>query len=106
MITVTTDTIPGKRIVEVRGIVKGTAVRAVPATDDIVAAMKNFVGGELEEYTKMAAEAREQALDRMIVQAELLDADAVVGVRFETCSVVHATTEIMCYGTAVVVKDD
>lgn len=105
MIAVTTETIPGKRIVEVVGIVRGASVRAVPGSDDLVALMKNFIGGELEEYTRMSAEAREQAYDRMIAQAESLDANAVIGVRFEACSMVPAASEIICYGTAVVVVD-
>jgi uncharacterized protein YbjQ (UPF0145 family) len=105
MIAVTTETIPGKKIVEVVGIVRGSSVRGVPAACDLVAAMKNFVGGELEEYTKMSAEAREQAYDRMLAQAESLDANAVVGVRIEACSMVPAASEVICYGTAVVVVD-
>ena len=105
MIAVTTETIPGKKIVEVIGIVRGASVRGIPECRDLIALMKNFVGGELEEYTKMSAEAREQAYDRMVAQAESLDANAVLGVRFEACSMVPAASEIICYGTAVVVVD-
>lgn len=106
MIAVTTDTIPGKKIVQVVGIVRGASVRGVPETADLVALMKNIVGGELEEYTKMSAEAREQAYDRMLAQAESLDANAVVGVRFTLCSMLPAASEAVCYGTAVVVADE
>ena len=105
MIAVTTESIPCKKIVEVMGIVRGASVRGIAAPGDLVAAMKNFVGGELEEYTKMSAEAREQAYDRMVAQAEELDANAVVGVRFAMCSMVPAASEAVCYGTAVVVVD-
>jgi len=106
MICVTTETIPGKKIVEVLGIVRGASVRAIPVSGDIVAVMKNLVGGEVEEYTKMGAEAREQAFDRMVAQAEALDANAVVGVRLVTCGLVPAAAEMICYGTAVVTADE
>jgi uncharacterized protein YbjQ (UPF0145 family) len=106
MIVVTLHSIPGKRTVQVMGLVRGASVRGIPASGDLVAAMKNFVGGELEEYTKMGAEAREQALDRMVAQARELDANAVVGVRFATCSMFPAASEMICYGTAVLVEDE
>ena len=106
MIAVTIETVPGKKIVEVLGIVRGASVRAAPFSGDIVAVMKNLVGGELEEYTKMGAEAREQAFDRMLAQAEALDANAVVGVRMLSCGLVPAAAEMICYGTAVVVVDE
>jgi uncharacterized protein YbjQ (UPF0145 family) len=106
MIAVTTDTIPGRKIVEVLGIVRGASVRAIAASGDIVAFMKNLVGGELEEYTKMGAEAREQAYDRMIAQADSLGANAVVGVRFTACMISAGANEMICYGTAVVVEDE
>ncbi len=105
MITVTTETVPGKRTREVLGIVRGASVRAIAVHGDIVAFMKNIVGGEVEEYTKMGAEAREQAFDRMVAQAECLDANAVVGVRFTAAPIVPGATEMICYGTAVVVVD-
>ncbi len=106
MIVVTTDSIPGKKVVQVVGIVRGASVRGIPASGDIIAAMKNFVGGELEEYTKMGAEAREQAYDRMVAQAEALDANAVIGMRLTSCALFPAASEMICYGTAVVVVDE
>jgi len=106
MIAATTDSIPGKRITEVLGVVRGASVRAIPASGDIIAFMKNLVGGELEEYTKMGAEAREQAYDRMMAQAESLGANAVVGVRFTACMIAAGANEMICYGTAVVVEDE
>ena len=106
MIVVTTDSIPGKKIIQVIGIVRGASVRGIPECGDLVAYMKNFVGGEIEEYTKMSAEAREQAFDRMVAQAEELDANAVVGVRLETSCMVPAAAEAVVYGTAVVAVDE
>jgi uncharacterized protein YbjQ (UPF0145 family) len=105
MIVVTTESIPGKRVAEVIGIVRGASVRAIPISGDIVAVLKNVVGGELEEYTKMGAEAREQAYDRMVAQADSLDANAVIAMRFATCSMMPGAAEMVCYGTAVVVED-
>ena len=105
MISVTTETIPGKRIAQVVGIVRGASSRAIAVQGDLIAFMKNLVGGEVEEYTKMGAEAREQAFDRMLAQAECLDANAVVGVRFAACPIVPGITEMLCYGTAVIVVD-
>lgn len=105
MIVVTSETIPGKRITEVLGVVRGASVRALPLSGDILSVMKNMVGGELEEYTKMGAEAREQAYDRMVAQADSLDANAVIGMRFATCSMMPGAAEMICYGTAVVVED-
>jgi len=105
MKVVTTETVAGKRITEVIGIVRGASVRAMPVSGDILSVMKNVVGGELEEYTKMGAEAREQAYDRMVAQADSLDANAVVGMRFATCSMMPGAAEMLCYGTAVVVED-
>ncbi len=106
MIVLTTDTIPGRKIKEIIAVVKGASVRARPVGGDILAVMKNLVGGELEEYTKMGAEAREQAYDRMVAQAESLDADAVIGMRFATCSMMPSAAEMICYGTAVALADE
>ena len=106
MIVVTIDSIPGKKIIQVIGIVRGASVRGIPECGDLIAYMKNFVGGEIEEYTKMSAEAREQAFDRMVAQAEELDANAVVGVRLETACMLPAAAEAVVYGTAVVVADE
>ena len=105
MIVVTSETIPGKKVKEIVAVVRGASVRAIALSGDIMSVMRNFVGGELEEYTKMGAEAREQAYDRMIAQAESHDANAVIGVRFATCSMMPGAAEMICYGTAVVVED-
>ena len=84
MIITTTETIPGKNITEVLGIARGSTVRARNAAKDIFAAIKNFIGGEIEEYTKLQADSREQALSRMIQDAEKIGANAIVNVRFMT----------------------
>ena len=101
MIVVTTETIAGKRITSVLGLVRGNTIRARHIGKDITAALKNLTGGEITDYTKMMAESREQALDRMIDDAEALGADAIVAVRFTTSSVMQAAAEILVYGTAV-----
>lgn len=105
MIITTTETLPGKRVAEVLGIVRGNTVRARHLGKDILAALKNVVGGEIEEFTKLMAEAREQALDRMVEQAEALGANAVIGVRFTTSFIMQNAAEILAYGTAVRVED-
>jgi len=104
MIIATTETIPDKKIVRVIGIAKGNTIRARNIGRDILALLKNIVGGEIEEYTKLIAEAREQAIDRMIANAEAMGANAVVNVRFSTSYVMASASEIMAYGTAVVVE--
>jgi uncharacterized protein YbjQ (UPF0145 family) len=91
-------------IVETIGIVRGTTVRSRNIGRDIMALLRNIVGGEIPEYTKMLAEAREEAIDRMTGDAEKLGANAVVDVRFSTASISAGTAEILCYGTAVVVS--
>jgi len=101
MITSTTDKIPGKNISEVLGIARGSTVRARNIGRDIFAGLKNIVGGEIEEYTKLQADAREQALQRMIRDAERLGADAVVNIRLTTSMVMQGCSEILAYGTAV-----
>jgi uncharacterized protein YbjQ (UPF0145 family) len=103
MILVNTDTVPGKKLVRTLGIVKGNTVRACHLGEDLVAFLKNLVGGELAEYTEVIAQSREQALDRMVEEARTLGANAVVGVRFSTSYVTQGAAEIMAYGTAVVV---
>ncbi len=105
MIVVNTETIPGKKIVEVLGIVKGNTIRARHVGKDILAALKNIVGGEIEEYTKMVAESREQSMDRMVEDARKLGADAVVNVRFMTASMMQGAAELLAYGTAVKLED-
>ncbi len=101
MIIVSTDYVPGKTIGRVIGLVRGNTIRARHIGKDILAALKNMVGGEIEEYTKMLAESREQSLDRMVAEAEKLGADAVVNVRFSTSSVMQGAAELLAYGTAV-----
>lgn len=95
------ETLPGKVIVEHFGVVIGSSVRAKHAGRDIMASLKNFVGGELKGYTELLTESREEALDRMIKQAKSLGANGVVNVRFSTSSIAAGAAEILCYGTAV-----
>jgi uncharacterized protein YbjQ (UPF0145 family) len=104
MIVVTTDDLPGRQITKTLGLVRGNTIRARHIGRDIGAALRNLAGGEIREYTKMMAEAREQAIDRMIEEAERLGANAVVGVRFSTSMVMTAAAEMVAYGTAVVVE--
>lgn len=105
MLLVTTDEIPGKRVVKVLGLVRGNTIRARHVGNDILAALKTLVGGEISEYTKMMAEAREQALDRMRAEAVERGANAVVGLRVTTSMVMTGAAEILVYGTGVVVED-
>ena len=101
MIIATTDDLNGREIVEVLGLVRGNAVRARHIGKDILAALKNVVGGEVHEYTKLLAEVREQATDRMLAEATALGADAVVGMRFASTEISAGAAEFMAYGTAV-----
>ena len=104
MIVVNTETIPGREIGEVLGLVRGNTIRAKHLGKDIMAGLRNIVGGELSEYTEMISEAREEALNRMLAEAEKLKADAVVNVRFTTSQVATGAAEILVYGTAVSLK--
>lgn len=104
MILVTTDKIEGKRVVKTLGLVRGNTIRARHVGHDIKASLVNLVGGEITDYTKMLAESREQALDRMVEEAESLGANAVINVRFGTSMVMSQAAEILAYGTAVVVE--
>lgn len=106
MIVTTSDTISGKRIVKSLGLVRGNTIRARHLGRDILAMLRMMVGGEVHEYTKMLAEAREQAIDRMLEEAHTLGANAVVAVRFMTSMVAAGAAEILCYGTAAVVEDE
>ena len=106
MIVTTTDTIVGKRIVRTLGLVRGNTIRARHLGRDIVAGLRSVVGGEISEYTKLMAEAREQAMDRMVEEAQKLGANAVVEVRFSTSEVMKAAAELLVFGTAVVVEDE
>jgi uncharacterized protein YbjQ (UPF0145 family) len=104
MIVVNTETIPGYQIVAVKGIVQGNTVRAKHFGRDIAASLKNIVGGELRGYTELLTEARREAMERMLAQAQQLSANAVVNVRFSTSSVTAGAAELYAYGTAVVVQ--
>lgn len=101
MILVNTDTIPGKNIKSSLGLVRGNTIRARHVGRDIMAGLRSIVGGEIVEYTKLIAEAREQAIDRMINEAEKLNADAVINVRFTTSVIMGGAAELLSYGTAV-----
>lgn len=101
MLITSTDTIPNKEIVEILGIARGSTVRARNVGRDILAGFKNFVGGEIDGYTKLQAQSREQAIERMVQDAEKLGADAVINVRFTTSMIMQGASEILAYGTAV-----
>ena len=102
MIVLTTETLPSGRVRKILGLVRGNTIRARHIGRDVQAIVRHVVGGEVREYTKLMAEAREQALDRMIAEAEQLGANAVIGVRFTTSMVMTGAAEILCYGTAVI----
>jgi uncharacterized protein YbjQ (UPF0145 family) len=104
MIIATSDEIPGKRIVKTLGLVKGNTIRARNIGRDIMALLRHIVGGEVTDYTKMMAESREQALDRMMQEARDLGANAIVTMRFSTSYIMSGAAEIVAYGTAVVVE--
>ncbi|TYS15470.1 YbjQ family protein [Rossellomorea vietnamensis] len=103
MIVVTTETVPGKEIVELKGFVRGSTVQAKHIGKDIIAGLKTIVGGEISEYSELMEQARQQAIDRMVKEAEQKGANAIVTVRFETSAVMQNASEIIAYGTAVVV---
>jgi len=104
MIVTTTEQVPNKEIAEILGIARGSTVRARNIGRDIFAGLKNIVGGEISEYTKLQAHSREQALDRMIKDAERLNADAIINVRLTTSMIMQGVAEILAYGTAVKFK--
>ncbi|MHC4510674.1 MAG: YbjQ family protein [Planctomycetota bacterium] len=104
MLLSTTDTICGKKIVKHLGLVRGNTIRARHIGRDIMAGLRNVVGGEISDYTKMMGESREQAIDRMIEDAQRLGANAIVGVSFATSMVMQMAAEILVFGTAVVVE--
>jgi len=104
MLLSTTDTIDGKKITKQLGLVRGNTIRARHIGRDIMAGLRNVVGGEVAEYTKLMAESREQSIDRMIEEANKLCANAIVGVKFSTTEVMGRAAEILVYGTAVVVE--
>lgn len=104
MILSTTETLPNRDINEVKGIARGSTVRTRNIGRDIMAGFKNLIGGEIEEYTKLQADAREQALQRMINDADKYNADAIVNIRFTTSVITQAASEVLAYGTAVTLK--
>lgn len=104
MIVINTDFVPGKKIVKVLGLARGNTIRARHIGHDIAAGLKNIVGGEIRDYTKMMAESREQAMDRMVEEAEKMGANAVINVRITTSMIMQAASEIMVYGTAVIIE--
>jgi uncharacterized protein YbjQ (UPF0145 family) len=104
MILSTTENVPNKQIEEIVGIARGSTVRARNVGRDIFAGFKNLIGGEINEYTKLQAQSREEALERMIKDAERLGADAIVNLRFNTSMIMQGAAEILVYGTAVKLK--
>jgi uncharacterized protein YbjQ (UPF0145 family) len=104
MIVVTTNNVEGKKIVRTLGLVRGSTIRARHIGHDFMASLRNIVGGEITDYTKMLAESREQAIQRMIEDAEKMGANAVVGARFVTSMVMTGASELLAYGTAVVIE--
>jgi len=106
MIVVTTETVPGYKLRSALGVVRGNTIRARHVGRDVLATMRNLFGGEVREYTKLMAESREQAIDRMVQEAEAMGADGIVAVRFTTSMVMTAAAEILCFGTAVTLERD
>ena len=106
MLVVTSPDIPGKKIVKPLGIVKGNTIRARHIGKDILAAFKNIVGGEIHEYTKLMAESREQAIDRMIESAEKMGANAIISTTTTTSVISQGAAELLVLGTAVVIEDE
>ena len=104
MIMVTSDFITGKTIKKTLGLVRGNTIRARHIGRDIKAGLKNIVGGEITDYTKMMAESREQALDRMVEEAEGLGANAIINIRFTTSMIMQSASEILAFGTAVIIE--
>lgn len=105
MMITTTHEVAGKKIVRTVGLVRGNTIRARHLGHDFMAGLKNMVGGEISDYTKMIAECREEALDRMVAEARANGANAVVGVRFATSEMMEHAAELLAYGTAVVIED-
>ncbi len=101
MILATTESVAGRRVARTLGLVRGSSIRARHVGRDLVAGLRNLAGGELHEYTKLLAEAREQAIDRMIAEAEAMGADGVLAIRFQSAEVSRGAAEMVCYGTAV-----
>ena len=106
MIVVTTDSVAGFRISRTLGLVRGSSIRARHIGRDLVASLRHLAGGELYEYTKLLAEAREQAIDRMVEEAKALGANAVLSVRFQSAEVSRGAAEMLAYGTAAILESD
>lgn len=106
MIVVNTETIPGYRVVEIKGLVQGNTIRAKHVGRDIMAGLKNLVGGELKGYTELLTESRREAMSRMLAQAQQLGANAVLNVRFSTSSVTQGAAELYAYGTAAIIEPE
>jgi uncharacterized protein YbjQ (UPF0145 family) len=102
---VSTNEIPNKKIIKSLGLVKGNTIRARNVGRDLVAVFKNLIGGEIEEYTKLMAQSREQAIDRMVADAEALGANAIIGIGFSTTYIMASAAEILAYGPAVIIQD-
>ncbi|MCH7814490.1 MAG: YbjQ family protein [Planctomycetes bacterium] len=105
-IVVTTPMVPGYRIVRTLGLARGNTIRARHLGKDILASFRNLVGGEIQEYTKLMAESREQALDRMTEEAKQLGANAITGLGFSTSVIMGGAAELLAYGTAVVIEEE
>lgn len=106
MILTTTEQIAGKKITKTLGLVKGNTIRARHIGRDIAAVLRGMIGGEIVEYTKLIAESREQSIDRMIEEAKDLGANAVVTIRFSTSQLLSGASELLAFGTAVIVEDE
>jgi uncharacterized protein YbjQ (UPF0145 family) len=104
IITSTTENIPGKKVVKILGVVKGNTIRARHVGRDVVAGLKNLIGGEIKSYTQMTTRAREEAFNRMVNEAVDLKADAIINIRFATSVVMQGAAEMLAYGTAVKLK--
>ncbi|MRX27652.1 YbjQ family protein [Kangiella sp. HZ709] len=101
----TLEQVPNHNVVKVIGLVRGNAVRARHLGRDILAGLRNIVGGEIMEYTKLMAESREQAIDRMTEEAKMLGANAIIGARFTTSMVSQGAAELLAFGTAVIIEE-
>jgi len=106
MLVITSETIANHRIVKTLGLVRGNTVRARHVGRDILAGLRNLVGGEIHEYTKLMAESREQTIDRMVAEAERLGADAIITTRFTTSVIVGGAAELLAVGTAVKIEPE
>ena len=106
MILATTESVAGHKVLRTLGMVRGSSVRVRHIGSDLIAGLRNLTGGEVYEYTKLLAEAREQAVDRMVAEAEVLGANAVLAIRFQSAEVSRGAAEMVCYGTAVELRGE